>query len=91
MAEFYQQQREYQQKKKAANLKTNSEIILFLAGFLNFEVTQHSAFHFSLFHPDGRRMDYWPSTRKAVWFKNKRPGKTLVITDIEQFILKQFG
>jgi hypothetical protein len=83
--------REYQQKKKAANLKTNSEIVLFLAGYLGFGITQHSAFHFSLFHSDGRRMDYWPSTRRATWFKNKRAGKTFAIQDIEQYILKHFA
>lgn len=91
MAEYYQQQREHQQKTKAVNRKTNSEIILFYAGFYQFQVIQHTESHMSIIHPAKGRMDYWPSTNKALWMNKTKPNKPFVIKDIEQFILKLFG
>jgi len=90
MADMYMDMREASRQIKAKNLKLNSEIVLFLGGFFQFGVTQHTEFHFSLYHPSKGRLDYWPSTKKAAWFKNKRMGKAFKIKDIEKFIFDHF-
>jgi hypothetical protein len=73
---------------KAQRLKWNTEVVLFLAGEFDFEVKTHSEFHLSLMHPKRGRMDYWPSTQKAIWLKEN--GKTFHIEDIEQYLMKHF-
>lgn len=83
MAEYHQDKRERKQKKKAEQLKWNSEVVLFLAGELDFEVKQHSEHHFSLFHESKGRLDYWPSTGKAMWLKE---GRSFQIPDIEKYL-----
>lgn len=91
MGDYYRDKKEHDRTLKSKRLKSNSEIVLFLAGELGFDVTMHSEVHFSLFHPDKGRMDYWPSTRRAVWFlKNKPASKSFVIQDIEAYIFKHF-
>lgn len=91
MGEYYQEQREQIQIKKAKQLKSNLEIVLFLAGELNFKVVKHSDVHFSLYTKGKTRMDYWPSTSRGLWYKNKKPnGSSFHIFDTEQYILRHF-
>lgn len=55
-----------------------------------FDAKQLSPHHIRLTrHRDGRMMDFWPSTNKAMWvgFEVK---KVFFIADIEQYILKMF-
>lgn len=91
MGDCYREKREHDQAVKSKRLKSNSEIVLFLAGELGFNIIMHSEVHFSLFHPVKGRLDYWPSTRKGVWFEKTKPAsKSFVIQDIEAYILKHF-
>jgi hypothetical protein len=90
IGDMYEQMREESKKVKAKRLKWNTDVVLFLAEDLDFKITQHSEYHFSLFHVKKGRMDYWPSTQKACWYKNNRPGKTFRIPDIEQYIFNHF-
>lgn len=90
-AEDMQAMREYQQKKKAANLKTNSELILFLSGWLDFKVKVLHETHIRLFHPTDGYMDIWPSTKKGRWYENKiKGGRVFKISDVEEYIMKHF-
>lgn len=91
MGDDFRQMRDEKQKKNADRLKLNTEIVLFLAGELDYEVKQHSEVHMSLFHPNKRRMDYWPSTSKAIWFIKGEATKSFFISDIEQYIYSHFG
>lgn len=88
MADFYREQRDKDQAKRGNNLKKNTELVLVLAGFHEIEIKQHTDVHISLFHPKKGRFDYWPSTGKGAWIKARRPA--FRISDIEQFILKEF-
>lgn len=72
---------------KAQWLRWNTDVVGWLSAELDFEVEYHSEFHFSLTHPKRGRMDYWPSTNKAMWLKD---GKAFVIDDIEQYLMKNF-
>lgn len=88
--EMWRGEKDRQKSQKDKNKKTNSEIVLFLAGYLNFKVVQHSELHFSLFTQQNHRLDYWPSTRTAQWVSGPKSRKAFKISDIEQFIESHF-
>lgn len=90
MAEYWQDRKEKDQKKRAEQLKWNTEVVLFIAGEYEFEVKQHNATHFSLYHPERGRLDYWPSTGKARWVNNKKARQPFHIPDIEKYLQKHF-
>jgi hypothetical protein len=73
---------------KSQRLKWNTDVVGWLSAELNFEVVTHNEFHLSLMHPKRGRLDYWPTTQKAIWVKEN--GKTFHIEDIEQYLLKHF-
>jgi hypothetical protein len=88
MAEYYREQRDKEQQRKAARLKKDTELIGLYAGLFLFEFKTHNENHFSLFHKKKGRLDYWPTTGKAMWVTKK--SSVFVISDIEQFLLKHF-
>jgi hypothetical protein len=73
---------------KAQRLKWNTDVVFWMCAELDFEVKMHNEFHLSLMHPTRGRMDYWPSTGKAMWIKDN--GKAFHIEDIEQYLREHF-
>jgi hypothetical protein len=77
---------------KAELLKWNTAIVVFEAGFIGFGVRQNSEHHLSLFHPTKGRLDYWPSTGKAMWMSDRfRHNSTFHIPDIEKYLQDHFA
>lgn len=94
MGEMWSEQREKLRSKKANLLKWNTDVMYGMqAEFDNyFEIKKHTEFHYSIFHPERGRMDFWPSTGKISWFnKNgKTYGKPTVIKDFEAYLMQNF-
>lgn len=92
IGEYYQEQRNKSQAQKAKNLKWNTDVVLGYAVEYDFEVKQHTEYHFSLTHPTLGRFDYWPSTSKGMWFHNinQKYGRAFHIEDIEAYLMKHF-
>jgi len=90
-AEIYRSFDEQQKLKRDKNLKWNTQVVEAKAVELDFQLIQHTEFHFSLIRKDGQRLEYYPSRSKAGWQKpNKVPGKTFFISNIEEYIDKHF-
>lgn len=89
-AEFWYQKREKDQIKKLRQLNWNTDVVDGLSVEYGFKVTKHSDVHFSLFHQSKGRLDYWPSTSKAIWVHKKQTNKSFHIPDIEAFLNKNF-
>jgi hypothetical protein len=91
IGEYWQEYRKKDQKRKADQLKWNTDIILWAEVEYKFKLVKHNEFHYSLYHPKRGRMDVWPSTGKVAWFqKGKMYGKPIVIDDIEAYLIKHF-
>lgn len=91
MGEVWQDIRLKEQIKRLHQLNWNTDVVDGLSVEYGFEVTKHSEVHFSLFHHTRGRMDYWPSTGKAIWFHKKQTNKSFHIPDIEAYLMKHFN
>ena len=90
MAEYCRERRERHQLANAKRLKDNTEILLLIVAELDVEVKAFTDHHFRVTHDDGRFLDYWPSTQKGCWIKDKQRGKAFRIKHIDLFLLKHF-
>lgn len=88
--EYWHEVRIKEQLQKLKQLNWNTDVVNGLAFEYGFKLTVHNDFHFSLFDHNNIRMDYWPSTGKAMWFKKRQTNKTFHIPDIEAYLMKHF-
>lgn len=90
LGEYWHEVRIKEQIAKLHKLNWNTDVIDGLSVEYGFKVTKHTEFHFSLFHKLKGRMDYYPSTGKAIWFHKRQTNKSFHIPDIEAFLMKHF-
>lgn len=91
IGKYWNEHREKEQKRKADRLKWNTDVILWAKEEYGFELTQHTEFHFSLFHPTKGRLDIWPSTGKTMWIIKGKTTFAKVIDDIEAYLVENFN
>lgn len=90
LGEHWHEIREKEQIKKIRQLNWNTDVVDGLSVEYGFRVVKHSEVHFSLYHREKGRMDYWPSTSKGIWFHKRQTNKSFHIPDIEAFLNKHF-
>jgi len=90
IGEYWNESREKEQKRKADRQKWNTDIILWAEVEYGIRVVKHTDFHYSLYHPDKRRLDVYPSTGKVIWIKKNKTTFAKVIDDIEAYLQENF-
>lgn len=90
IGEYWNEHKEKEQKRKAEQLKWNTDVLLWAKEEFGFKLTKHTDYHYSLFHPTDGRMDMWPSTGKIMWFKKNKTTFAKVIDDIEAYLITNF-
>lgn len=92
LGEYYQDKKVKDRARKEEMRRWNTDVIDGLSIEFDFKVVKHSEYHFSLYHPQRGRCDYWPSTGRMGWFhKGELYGKPLFIPDIEAYLIKHFA
>src|SRR5688572_28516473 len=90
IGEYWREHREKEQKRKADQLKWNTDILLWAEFEYGFKLVKHTEHHYSLYHPNKGRMDLWPSTGKIMWFQKNKTNFAKVIDDIEAYLIEHF-
>jgi hypothetical protein len=90
MGEMWQDIRLKDQIKRIKQQNWNTDVVEGLSIEYRFRLVKHTEFHFSLYKHNGVRMDYWPSTQKAIWFHKRKTNKAFNVTDIEAYLMKHF-
>lgn len=91
IGEYWSEHRDKDQKRKADQLKWNTDVLLWAEVEYGFKVKKHTDYHYSAYHHTRGRMDLWPSTGKVAWFhKNKSFGRPIIVNDIEAYLIKHF-
>lgn len=94
IGEYWNEHREKDQKRKADQLKWNTDILYWAKEEYGFKLVKHTDFHYSIYHPQKGRCDFWPSTGRISWFNKSKPGRphsAKVIHDIEAYLMKHFN
>lgn len=91
MSEIGEDWKDWKQESKLhkdAKQKWNTDVVGFIAGELEFKLTIIQPYQLRLNHAKtGKNLDYFPRSGKATWLGS---GKWFVITDIEQWLYKNF-
>lgn len=83
----YREMRAAEMKVKASRLKFNTELCLFIAAELGFDVKVMSEYHLRI-TIGTKRLDYYPQRGQSTWIGKGQAG-WFRIDDIEKFLIKK--
>lgn len=89
MGDLFKSMREEGGRRRRKRCGSNTDLVLGYQGDINydFEVQVIAPYQLRITTPDGKRLDYYPTSNKATWVGSNSWFK---IPDIEQFIMQNF-
>lgn len=90
IGEYWNEHREKEQKRKAEQLKWNTDLLFWAEFEYGIKLKKHTYFHYSLYDSENKRTDVWPSTGRVMSFHKNKTTFAKIVNDLEAYLIENF-